>query len=365
MSSVGFQGSYAEGEVCFLLQPLALQPVADVLEKERLMQSGARHYSEMIGLEQLPSAAYLALFHAAVQANAQRMAADLLRLARRIRKARPGPVTLVSLARAGTPVGVLLHRLLADLYGIAAPHYSISIIRDRGIDACALDHILARHPADSLVFVDGWTAKGAIAQELRHSLDAYNRSRGTGLAPELFVLCDLAGLAHASGSTDDYLIPSALLNATVSGLVSRTILNAQIGPGQFHGCLLYDQWQAQDLSRWFINRLMAELAPPKTAWLAEPLPPIDHATLQQRSAQLIQTLSQRHDVNHPNFIKPGLGEATRALLRRAPRLLLLRDPAAPEVRHLVQLALERAVPVHTDATLGLHAVAIIRRLDHG
>lgn len=365
MSGVGLHGSYAENDVRFLLQTLTLQPVADVLDKERLIQSGARHYSEMISAEQLPSAAYLALFHAAVQSNAARMAADLLRLARRIRGARPGAVTLVSLARAGTPVGVLLRRVLASLYGIDAPHYSVSIIRDRGIDGAALDHILARHSADSLVFVDGWTAKGAIANELRRSLACYNTDRRTRLAPELFVLCDLCGLAHASGSTDDYLIPSALLNATVSGLVSRTILTAGIAPGQFHGCLFYPDWQAHDLSRWFIDRILSELALHQTAWLAEPLPTIDHPALRQRSARLIETLSQRHDVSHPHFIKPGLGEATRALLRRAPRLLLLRDPDAPEVRHLLHLAQQRGVTVQADATLGLHAVALIRRLADG
>ena len=126
-----FHGSYAAGDVSFLLRPLVVQPLADLLEKERLIQSGERHYSEMISPEQLPSPAYLALFHDAVQANAGRMAADLMRLARQVRVARPGAITLVSLARAGTPVGVLLRRLLL-LEGIDAPHYCISIIRDRG-----------------------------------------------------------------------------------------------------------------------------------------------------------------------------------------------------------------------------------------
>ena len=365
VSGAGFAGSYAEGDVRFLLQALTLQPVADLLDKERLIQSGARHYSEMISPETLPGTAYLALFHAAVQANAGRMAADLLRLARRIRAARPGEVTLVSLARAGTPVGVLLRRLLADLYAVDAPHYSISVIRDRGVDAAALDHVLARHAAHSLVFVDGWTAKGAISQELQRSLAHYNAARGTQLAPDLFVLCDLAGQAFASGSADDYLIPSALLNATVSGLISRTLLNAQIAPGQFHGCLFHADWHAQDLSRWFIDRLMAELARHKTAWLAEPLPDIDRDAPRQRMQRLLQTLAQHHHVTDPGFIKPGLGEATRALLRRTPRLLLLRDPDAPEVRHLLQLAQQRALPVQVDATLGLHAVALLRRLADG
>jgi hypothetical protein len=319
----------------------------------------------MIGLEQLPSASYLALFHAAVDANAERMAGDLLRLARRIRHARPGEITLVSLARAGTPVGVLLRRILADLYGVDAAHYSISVIRDRGLDTCALDYILARHASSSVVFVDGWTAKGAIAGELVRSVRAYNAERGSKVPADLFVLCDLAGLARACGSADDYLIPSALLNASISGLVSRSILNEQIAPGQFHGCLFYADWHGHDLSRWFIDRLMCEFSRSKFRWLAEPLPDVDTAGLRQRAQRSLQTLMQHFDVNDPNFIKPGIGEATRALLRRAPRLLLLRNPDAADVRHLVQLAAERGLPVRTDVSLSFHALAIIRKLADG
>lgn len=371
LADAGFSGSYAAGDVCFLLQRLTLQPIDDVLEKERLIQSGAAHYSELIGREALPTADYLALFYAAVEANAARMAADLLRLTSQIRAARGANITLVSLARAGTPVGVLLRRLLARLCGVDVPHYCISIIRDRGVDAHALDHILARHAPDSLVFVDGWTAKGTIAGELARSLADFNATRGTRLAAELFVLCDLSGQAHASGSTDDYLIPSALLNATVSGLVSRTILNDQIRPGEFHGCLFHADWRASDLSCWFVDRVESDLLERADLPLAEPLPePDDTFSAQRLRARtrmrtLVHTLSRRHDVNDPQLIKPGIGEATRALLRRAPRLLLLRDPSLPEVRHLVHLARERQVAVQADATLGVHAVAVIRKLADG
>jgi hypothetical protein len=43
-----FTGSYRAGEVEFLLTPLPLQDFVDVPEKERLIQSGQRHYSEML-----------------------------------------------------------------------------------------------------------------------------------------------------------------------------------------------------------------------------------------------------------------------------------------------------------------------------
>lgn len=356
-----FSGSYHPDQVQFLLKQLDLQPMADLDEKERLIQSGRRHYSEMLAVERQPGPEYLALFDAAVQANASLMARDLWRLAAAIVQHRPHGVTLVSLARAGTPVGVLLRQLLAEGFATTAAHYSISIIRDRGIDQRALDYICARHPAQSLVFVDGWTGKGAIAAELRRSLAGYRCPDGSQLAPELFVLCDLAGLASAAGSTDDYLIPSAILNATVSGLVSRSVLNEQIGPGDFHGCVYHPELAAKDRSRWFVERILQTCRALPAALRQAPEPP-DRAALQHRSEQLLQRLQQQLDINDRNYIKPGIGEATRSLLRRSPRHLLLRDPDAPAVQHLRLLADERGVPVSVDPALPVHAVSIIRKL---
>ncbi len=137
-----FSGSYRSDDVTFLLKPLALEPILDLAEKERLIQSGQRHYSEMLSPEALPSQRYLDLFRSACHANRAQMAHDCLQLAALVAARRSGPVTLVSLARAGTPVGVILTHLLRRLFERACSHYSVSIIRDRGIDAVALRHIL-------------------------------------------------------------------------------------------------------------------------------------------------------------------------------------------------------------------------------
>ena len=45
-----FSGSYAAQDVAFLLTRLELEPIDDVQEKERLIQSGEKHYSEIINL---------------------------------------------------------------------------------------------------------------------------------------------------------------------------------------------------------------------------------------------------------------------------------------------------------------------------
>ena len=356
-----FSGSYRAGEVAFLLKQLQIEPMLDLLEKERLIQSGARHYSEILGAERQPTPEYLRLFDAAVEANAATMARDIWRLAAHIHAARPDGATLVSLARAGTPVGVLLRHVLQSEFATDAPHYSISIIRDRGIDAVALKHICARHPPESLVFIDGWTGKGAIAGELTRSLRDFRAATQLAVADELFVLCDLAGLATAAGSTDDYLIPSAILNSTVSGLISRSVLNEQIGVGDFHGCRYHSEFAALDRSVWFIERILhAVRALPAQARV---LPPSsDRAALQSRNEAMLERLMRCFSVLDRNYIKPGIGEATRSLLRRSPRLLLLRDLQAPEVQHLRLLAQEREVPVHHDPELPLLAVSIIRKL---
>ena len=358
---MNFSGSYAGADVSFLLKPLPLADfVTDLGEKERLIQSGQRHYSEMLSPERLPSARYEAVFEEACRANGARMARDCLVLAGLVAARRGGPVTLVSLARGGTPIGVVLKRLLERVHGRATVHYSVSIVRDRGIDANALRHILALgHAPESIVFVDGWTGKGVIARELAASVERFNREHGSAIDSGLHVLADLAGSAACAASCDDYLIPSSILNATVSGLVSRAVLNAAIGPDDFHGCVLYRDFAPQDRSRSFVDALEAQalaLADGPAVEVQE----ADVAAAAQRSRDYIAAAMARYGIHDVNLIKPGIGEATRVLLRRAPRLLLLRDPQAAATAHLRLLAQEKEVAVDIDPYLPYQAVSLIR-----
>lgn len=350
-----FSGSYRSDDVEFLLKPLELRSFVDVPEKEHLIQSGQRHYSEMLSPESLPSARYLDVFRQACDANLARMGRDCATLATLVAARRTGAITLVSLARAGTPVGVVLKHLLTRM-GREAHHYSVSIIRDRGIDQVALAHILAQgHAPESIVFVDGWTGKGVISRELAAAIAAYNAAHDTAIDGGLYVLSDLAGTAACAASCDDYLIPSSILNATVSGLVSRSILNEQIGPGDFHGCVYYAQFEADDQSQRFADELLAIAS--ASALVAEPMDKEHAAAVSQAYMAAAQA---RHAIADVNMIKPGIGEATRVLLRRVPRLLIVRDLAAPDVAHLLVLAQEKQVEVVLDASLPYHAVSLIR-----
>jgi hypothetical protein len=211
--------------------------------------------------------------------------------------------------------------------------------------------------------VDGWTGKGVIARELRSAVIRFNARHGTALDPGLYAVADLCDEAAFAPSAEDYLIPSSVLGATVSGLVSRSILNdAVVGPGDFHGCLYCEELAPHDLSRWFVDEVFAEIQ--RQAEVPVPVISPHRPDLLRRASQgFLADMRRRFGVRDVNHVKPGIGEATRVLLRRVPGLLLLRDPASPDVAHLTVLAREKGVPVTVDAALPYAAAALIKELD--
>lgn len=385
-----FHGSYLETDVEFLMKQIDIDST-DIDEKEKLIQSGQKHYSEMITKESLPTDQYMTLFRESVVSNAKTMARDVYRMAQYISSNIPsGEITLVSLARAGTPVGVLVKRVLNTFFDRDCKHYSVSIVRDRGIDEVAMKKILNETKSpESIKFIDGWTGKGVISRELEKSVSNLNERYNLNIDTGLYVLNDLAGTAAWCSSTDDYLIPSSILNATVSGLVSRSILNDQISESDYHGCLYYEEFQSADLSLWFIDQIMREvdenlenssqqfLEDGISQWLNYPVTDADSESksacidyyLEDRLARAAESLAfmtsmqERFCIQDINLIKPGIGESTRVMLRRVPDLLLLKNPDDISVRHLLVLAKEKGVKVIEDSALLYNAVAIIKEVD--
>lgn len=278
-------------------------------------------------------------------------------LASMICEKRQDKITILSLARAGTPVGVLLQRALTKFYKRNSKHFSISIIRDRGIDEVALDYVLAQgHDPQSLVFVDGWTAKGVIARELSQSIEKYNISRGVEIPSGLFVISDIGGTAEVQSTFDDYTIPSSLMNSTVSGLVSRSILNHQVGEDDFHGCVQYSHLNQYDLSNWFVDVVTKEMN-------LDDLAPqcVESKSLRrQATSRFLDFAMNEYGVSDINRIKPGIAEATRVLLRRVPDHLLIRQSDSLDVAHLKRLAFEKCVPIAVVPQMPFGACALIK-----
>ncbi|MFD4458488.1 phosphoribosyltransferase [Nocardia sp. NPDC058480] len=361
-------GSYAPEDVSWLLKDLSDADLeADVTERERRIQAGVAHYAESLPVEFQPDAQYRDLFDRVLADSAERLALAVATVAELVVAERGENVVLVSLARAGTPVGVLMRRWLTSGIGrapLVVPHYAVSIVRDRGIDAVALDYLAHHHDPSSIVFVDGWTGKGAITHELTAALDAYHAAGGARFNDELVVLADPANCVRTYGTRDDFLIASACLNSTVSGLVSRTVLNdTLIGPGEFHGAKFYRDLMGADVSNQLINTVteafdaIGDKVPAAVAAIRD-----SDRTPDWSGWASVDKVRAEYGISTVNYVKPGVGETTRVLLRRVPWRVLVREADAPEHAHIRLLAAARNVPVEVVPDLAYSCMGLIKEL---
>ncbi|MFE3719870.1 phosphoribosyltransferase [Streptomyces cyaneofuscatus] len=361
--------SYAPEDVGWLLQDLSdTELEAPTEEREEAIQSGGAHYAESLPVEYQPSAEYQALFAAALDASAERIARAVGTVTETVLAERgPRPV-LVSLARAGTPVGVLMRHWARHRHGLDLPHYALSIVRGRGIDATALRWLAAHHDPADVVFVDGWTGKGAITRELAAAIEEFEASGGpggsagpAGFNPEIAVLADPGGCVRTYGTREDFLIPSACLNSTVSGLISRTVLRADlVGPDDFHGAKFYRELAEADVSGDFLAAVTArfdEVADQVDAETKELLAADRAPTWEGWAA--VERISEEYGIHDVNLVKPGVGETTRVLLRRVPWKILAKRGAGTDLTHIRLLAEQRGVPVEEVDDLPYSCVGLI------
>ncbi|MEW2556797.1 phosphoribosyltransferase [Streptomyces zhihengii] len=361
--------SYAPDEVGWLLQDLSdTELEAPTEEREEAIQSGGAHYAESLPVEYQPSEQYQQLFKAALETSAARIARAVGTVTETVlaevpRRPRPGGRTgdlrpvLVSLARAGTPVGILMRRWALARHGIDLPHYAVSIVRGRGIDANALRWLAAHHDPADVVFVDGWTGKGAITRELAEALRDFD-----GFDPEIAVLADPGGCVRTYGTREDFLIPSACLNSTVSGLISRTVLRADlVGPDDFHGAKYYRELVGSDVSGHFLDTVadrFDEVADAVAGDAAALLAAPDRAPTWEGWAA-VERISEEYGIHDVNLVKPGVGETTRVLLRRVPWKILAQRGAGADLDHVRLLAEQRGVPVEEVDGLPYTCVGLI------
>lgn len=358
-------GSYAPSDVIFLLKDISdvhLERTTE--EREAAIQSGV-HYSEMLPTEYEPSAAYIELFHRTLAESARQVALAAAIVAERILARRGRDVILVSLARGGTPAGILIKRYLAYRYGLDMKHYSVSIIRGKGIDENAILYILQQHGAGaSIQFVDGWTGKGAIRGVLMEAAERFERQYGYRMNDDLTVLADPGHCCDMFGTRDDYLIPSACLNATVSGLISRTVQRDDlIGMSDFHGAKFYKEWAASDLSGVFVDAVsgcFAEMEGEAYRRAEELERTRPEATWKGKAD--VEMLQAKYGIDNVNLVKPGVGETTRVLLRRVPWKIIVNRPDNPSLKHIVLLAEDRGVPIEVLPELTYSCCGIIKPL---
>jgi len=219
---------------------------------------------------------------------------------------------------------------------------------------------LAGHhePAD-VMFIDGWTGKGAIVRELQAALTEHATTTGQQFAADLAVLADPGHCVSIYGTRDDFLVPSACLNSTVSGLVSRTVLNDElIGPGDFHGAKFYAELADVDVSGDFLDAVSAQFGAVRDE-VARARVSSENREPTWSGWAAIERISADYGIGDVNLVKPGVGETTRVLLRRVPWRILAHTGAGADIEHVLLLAAERGVPVEYVDELQYSCVGLI------
>ena len=346
------KSTFDEKDCIYLLKDLTgVIEFTGFAEKEARITDGL-NYSEMITEEIAISDEVNDIFKSTLKNKASELAKYVGIVAEKIFAASGAKMTIVSLARAGSPIGALIKRYIWFKYNLEVPHYSISIIRGKGIDENALDYILQTHPQGMITFVDGWTGKGSISNELKSAVSEYNISRGTNISSDLVVLADPARIAAIAGTRDDICIPNACLNSTISGLVSRTIHNRlYIGNDDYHGAVRYDNLAYQDLTGYFLNVVASAFYD----CASEEMP--------VRGASCVDTLKAKLANDFPlsdiHKVKLSIGESSRALLRRVPYVVLVKNPDNPDLNFVLHLARKKGVKIIQYDTLDYECVTLL------
>lgn len=350
--------SYRQEDAIVLLKDLTgcMQELS-AAEREHYIQSGV-HYSEMLPEEKEPSEEYAKLYEEAIERNKSKVALHVATLANRIAKQGIERPIFVSLARAGIPVGVMLKRYFKSHMStsVDCPHYAISIVRDRGIDENAMNYIYdteiasGKHSVNDICFIDGWTGKGVINTQLKEAVQDLlksNADRWSGLRDDLYVLADPANVTEFCGTREDYLLPSACLNSTVSGLLSRTILNSKVDyeGGEFHGAVYFEKFKDIDKSNDFIDAVEAhmdayrDIIVPDKAGILE---------TEKTGMGIVLDICEKYDIPDYKKVKPGIGETTRVLLRRVPWKVLINTNVSandPDIAHIILLCKEKGIDI--------------------
>lgn len=358
------ESSYDPKEVTILLKDITglVEPMG-TKEREKLIQSGV-HYSEMLPLEYVPTEEYMKIYREELERNGEKTAQAVVDLGDKLFQKKGTDLVLISLARAGTPIGILLKRYLKMRYNIDIPHFSISIIRGRGLDVNALNAIIFKYSLKSRIsgfqFVDGWIGKGAIQNELKKSIHLFNSTEYFDVDPILAALSDPSMTIpdEYCGTREDFIIPSSCLNATVSGLFSRTFRRADIiGETDYDGAISYMNLKDKDESINFLDSITIHIENITKSILED----IKEST-SFRGIDEVEKIAKEYGVKDINKIKPGIGETTRVLLRRYPDRVLLSEKykESKDLEGIIQLCKEKNVKTEYYNLKRYKAVGIIK-----
>lgn len=296
------------------------------------LEKGGKPYN-VLAYEKLPSHSMNLFYYVAMDKYARSTAALVATLAKKVYEKYGNELTLVSIGNSATPVGVLLKRYYEFKYGVTVNHYNISFIRNVGLDITALEYVRRRHSDKSILFVDGWTGKGLISDQLASQLVNYQN-----INKELAVLVDLTGHTSLCATHKDYIIPSACMNSVITGLVSKTFIDPKDPKNSMHRAIYYYRYESIDNTYGLIDGISRYFKELEESELFTDTPVIsDH--------DLLRRLCKKYNKESLDNIRPGICESIRGLIKPTPDVLLVNSFVDEDAKYLINVAREKGIPV--------------------
>lgn len=328
------RSTFLDNDVKILLSDISekMEPLPQEA-REELIKIGKKAY-ELLPLEDEPSDQDILTYEKGIELSVKDTANAVKSVAEKIYKRKGSELILVSLARGGIPAGIMVKRYLEKRYRIKIPHYAITLIGTKGIDTNALSYIIKRHSVSEIQFIDGWSGKGAIINALKQALVGYD-----GISPELALLSDPANLSELSGTHEDILIASACLNAPTAGLISRAVYSDPIlHKDEFYGAVFFNNLISKDKTYDFIEKTVKKFD------FSDELP-YEPTTTSITGIEEVNNIAKDYNIGNIHFIKPGVGETIRALIRKIPDLILVKDAENKYINYVLEIARQKNIQV--------------------
>lgn len=141
------------------------------------------------------------------------------------------------------------------------------------------------------------------------------------------------------GTHEDILIAGACLNATTAGLLSRAVYSREfLNEDDFYGAVFFDKLLSLDKTYDFIEKIEEKLDYSDSLCC-------DNNMTELTGVKEVNKIAMDYGISNIHFIKPGVGETMRALIRKSPDVILVKDISNKYIEYIKDVANEKNIAI--------------------
>ena len=149
-----------------------------------------------------------------------------------------------------------------------------------------------------------------------------------------------------------------MLNATISGLISRTLINNN--PNDYHQAKFYENFKEKDISLKYVNKISEYISKNSRQFNLNDVVFFKNSH-KEKYAKFIHYMIGRYNISNSNYFKPGLGETTRMLIRRNPDFIIINENYMSSLDHILLLCKIKDVKIFVQNDMPIPCAGVINK----